>query len=899
LEHNQGGAAAQLIALQPGCSATGALGAVPMADAAIPYPPAPPNVPAGLTAPTTSYRARVLVVLASLFVFAFLYLGLVLGSAYLCYWSFAPESAEAPETSNGLNVLRDVGRNDERLTTAYNKALRDWQQNKILDNEFVKTLDNDLLPSMRDLRQRLAQTRGLGREEQRLFDQYGKVLLLQEESWELLGQAVSRHDARLSDKSRQKARESDQLASQVSADAERYYGRGAPRKSESRGWIVILGILSGFLFLFLVKGFFKWRLRTKTQRLEVTPEQEPVLFAFIYQICRDTRAPLPHRVYLTPDVNAAVFYRESVLSLVVPTRKNLLIGLGLVNQVNLSEFKAVLAHEFGHFSQNSMKLGNYVYTCNRVIADIVFGRDKLDDFVAALCRIDIRIAVFAWGFSGILWGLRKTLEGLFRTINFANSSLSRQMEFNADLVAVSVTGSDALVHCLARTDFAANALSQAWSDLGVAADHQHFTRDLFYHQTHAAEYLRVLSKNPRLGVPPPVPEDPGEMVQVFAPEDISVPKMWATHPSNHDREVNAKRTYVRGPIDERSPWILFQDAAALRTRVTLRAYQDAHQLQEEALEAPEVVQAFIDEEHAETTYHPRYHGLYDNRYLTPGSLDELIQAVPAEFAAADHLAEAHARLYGDEVKARMEAHQARQEDFRRVAPLAQGAVELKGKDFAFRGSRYRAAEAGKLLEKVKQEIQEDFEWMGHLDRQAFLVHFSMARLVSDEARRELEERYRFHLAVQEIHSRLSNHNQQVQRVLSQISGMRELTQEDFRYVLDVLGESHDELRQLLEAAAQMRLPLLKNVAPGEPLGPVLLRQPLIRGLGKATNRLDGEWIRGFMEQLGEVLNKAQRIHFKSLGGVLALQDRLAEQWPAPGRVAVAPVASDGVNLEGP
>ena len=69
----------------------------------------------------------------------------------------------------------------------------------------------------------------------------------------------------------------------------------------------------------------------------------------------------PHRVFLTPDVNAAVFYRESLLSLLLPTSKNLVIGLGLVNQLNLSEFKAVLAHEFGHFSQNSMKLGRRSY----------------------------------------------------------------------------------------------------------------------------------------------------------------------------------------------------------------------------------------------------------------------------------------------------------------------------------------------------------------------------------------------------------------------------------------------------------------------------------------------------------------------------------------------------------
>src|SRR5207244_2163286 len=118
--------------------------------------------------------------------------------------------------------------------------------------------------------------------------------------------------------------------------------------------------------------------------------------------CGHTRAPLPHRVYLTPDVNAAVFYHESLLSLFLPTPKNLIIGLGLVNQLNLSEFKAVLAHEFGHFSQNSMKLGTYVYVSNRVIGELVFGRDWLDDLVNGIRGLDIRIAIFAWAFTGLL-----------------------------------------------------------------------------------------------------------------------------------------------------------------------------------------------------------------------------------------------------------------------------------------------------------------------------------------------------------------------------------------------------------------------------------------------------------------------------------------------------------------
>ena len=295
------------------------------------YPPPPAQVPADLTVPPARYRAQVIIVLVSLILFVLLYLGLIVGSAYLCYWSFAAMGSDTPRN----------------------------------------------------------------------------------------------------------------------------------RHSDSQGWYIVPGVCSAVLFLFLLKGLFKRPSTDGLIRVEIKPEDQPELFAFIRQVCADTRAPRPHRVFLTPDVNAAVVYHSSFLSLFLPTPKNLILGLGLVNRLTLSEFKAVLAHEFGHFSQNSMKLGTYVYVSNRIIADIVYGRDWLDDIVAVLRRSDIRIALFAWIFTGMLWGLRKLLEGIFRLINFANSALSRQMEFNADLVAVSVTGSDPLIFALARLNFANEALLQA------------------------------------------------------------------------------------------------------------------------------------------------------------------------------------------------------------------------------------------------------------------------------------------------------------------------------------------------------------------------------------------------------------------------------------------------------
>ncbi len=43
--------------------------------------------------------------------------------------------------------------------------------------------------------------------------------------------------------------------------------------------------------------------------------------------------------------------------------KDLVVGIGLINAFNISEFKAVVAHEFGHFSQQKHKTWNIYLQC--------------------------------------------------------------------------------------------------------------------------------------------------------------------------------------------------------------------------------------------------------------------------------------------------------------------------------------------------------------------------------------------------------------------------------------------------------------------------------------------------------------------------------------------------------
>jgi Zn-dependent protease with chaperone function len=648
------------------------------------------------------------------------------------------------------------------------------------------------------------------------------------------------------------------------------------------GFIITIPAL--IFFLFLVKGFFKSGQKDRSAKIEITAEDQPLLFDFIERVCEDVGSPFPRRVFIVPEVNASVATYTGIASLFWPTGKDLHIGLGLVNALNLSEFKSVLAHEFGHFTQKSTRLSGYVYTAMGVIHDIVFSRDWFDSMIESMKRSmgprNNGLAVLGWLLYGLVWVLRKVLEGAFLLIALLDRSLSRQMEFNADLVAVSIAGSDAGIHGLYKLTCSDSFYEQMWHDLQTAYQHKLITADLFYHLNYAANYVRKQKKEPRYGFPPPLPDDPRDTQDLFKPDDDRTPKMWATHPSNYEREQNAKEYYIRCPIDDRSPWVLFKDPQALREEITYRFWRSMKLIKKnQELDPPEEVQAFIDDEHAETTYDPRYHGLYDARYIEIDNLDDLVDEAKRAAWDEGRLERVHLKLYDNELKEWMEGRKSRVEEYELLRGVVSGELELKNDELHFRGRYYDAREAKRLLKKVDKEMEEDRQYFEGIDRRAFLVYYQMAMLSDADLRKELFKRYDFHLTSQDLLRKLSAERSHMEALLNMLSERNEALQpHEFRAALKACRDAQKALKKVLETADDLPLPDLANMKKGKPLGHFLLDKKLVHALARDEDMIRGAWVSKLMNQIGEVHAKLRRIHFKSLGGVLILQDRIYRKW---------------------
>ncbi len=55
--------------------------------------------------------------------------------------------------------------------------------------------------------------------------------------------------------------------------------------------------------------------------------------------------------------------------------------MGLINTTTAGELKTVLAHEFGHFSQRSMKVGGYVNQAEKIIFETVYNNKDYENFI--------------------------------------------------------------------------------------------------------------------------------------------------------------------------------------------------------------------------------------------------------------------------------------------------------------------------------------------------------------------------------------------------------------------------------------------------------------------------------------------------------------------------------------
>ena len=129
-------------------------------------------------------------------------------------------------------------------------------------------------------------------------------------------------------------------------------------------------------FCALGAGTILWAILPRPDRFvppgpPLHPMDHPKLFEVLAGIAKATQQQMPSEVYLTAEVNAWVIDRGGMMGF--GSRRVMGLGLPLLEVLSVSQLRAVLAHEFGHFHGGDTKLGPWIYKTRAAIGRTLEG----------------------------------------------------------------------------------------------------------------------------------------------------------------------------------------------------------------------------------------------------------------------------------------------------------------------------------------------------------------------------------------------------------------------------------------------------------------------------------------------------------------------------------------------
>lgn len=211
-------------------------------------------------------------------------------------------------------------------------------------------------------------------------------------------------------------------------------------------WLNLKGLESDARFLLFAAGIaamILWSIFPRPLRFQpagprLTRDEQPGLFAEIESVARATGQSMPAEVYLASDVNAGVLQTGGFLG--IGSRRVMEIGLPLLQSLTIPQFRAVIAHEFGHYVGGDTTLGPLIHRTRAAIARTV---ETLGDEDGVVHK------PFEW--YGKLF-LRVTM------------SISRAQELAADRLAARIGGAKNAAAALVAVRGAAAAHAMYWQN---------------------------------------------------------------------------------------------------------------------------------------------------------------------------------------------------------------------------------------------------------------------------------------------------------------------------------------------------------------------------------------------------------------------------------------------------
>ena len=503
------------------------------------------------------------------------------------------------------------------------------------------------------------------------------------------------------------------------------------------GWagIMIVGIHPSFLtlmvglglagmgimvFAFLIKFIFKKHRKDRSHLMEIKQHDQPALYSLILTTAREAGIKAPKKIYLSPEVNACVFYDSSFWSMFVPVRKNLQIGLGLMNSITVQELKAIIAHEYGHFSQKSMKIGSYVYNVNQVIFNMLYENESYHHLVIAFAKVSSYFTFFAKGAYAIVRQIQFILRKVYEFVNIKYLSLSREMEFHADEVAANIAGPEHLISVLRRMSLA----DESWNRLiefynqRISANIK--TENVYPQQVYVMKWMAEKAQIPLWNDLPKVDEIHSAR---YDRSKLVLNDQWASHPSSSDRIKKLEALHMAAPGENNSPaWSLLEHTEKISEEVSEILFRNVtYEKAPRLISLTEFSEAYLKENNV-YALPPEYKGYYDNR--NPLSAELSTEHSRPEHSAADLT---FSQLFTDDLISTLATLDSIHHDVAVLLKIKSGNTRIR--TFDYDGTRYKLSDLDELISRLENQELQLQEELESFDNRIYLFFLRRAHLL--------------------------------------------------------------------------------------------------------------------------------------------------------------------------
>ncbi len=195
-------------------------------------------------------------------------------------------------------------------------------------------------------------------------------------------------------------------------------------------------------FLAILVSLLPRRDRFETPWPRITAEEHPRLFEKLEHIAARAKQRMPDEVYLLPELNAWVADRGGRAG----SRRVMGIGLPLLQVLDVSQFTAVIAHEFGHYYGGDTRLGPWIHKTR-----ITIGRTMNNLAESSVSIIQAPFQAYGRMFMRVTQGV------------------SREQEYTADRFAASIAGQGPVASSLKRLVGYDPGVSLYWRSLLMPA----------------------------------------------------------------------------------------------------------------------------------------------------------------------------------------------------------------------------------------------------------------------------------------------------------------------------------------------------------------------------------------------------------------------------------------------